>query len=286
MCFHLEDFCQTLKGSCFKEENQKAKVENKSSVVSSQLSVSSPPTPHTQHPLETLNLELWTFTSLELGIWNFLTYVPIAMAVTKSQQFSDSLPLPLPELVGRVAILGGNATEKTSCLVGLALRQIHQHGTVLCLDARHHKQTEVYFRLLLRQPQSYLLLPGSREVSSAAAQAALSTVSRSLATTPPLPPLLLCDSIRETPDWERTVIFLLNAGATVVEMLPDATALVFGRYDTVILLREETAAAEELSRAVGRKVSPTELQQMRAGEGQLIHLAQVYRVRLPKMEKA
>jgi hypothetical protein len=25
MCVHLEDFCRTLKGSCFKEENQKAK---------------------------------------------------------------------------------------------------------------------------------------------------------------------------------------------------------------------------------------------------------------------
>src|SRR5262245_55426490 len=171
------------------------------------------------------------------------------MATTKSpiQNFAS----PLPELVGRVAILGGNATAKTSCLVGLALRQIHQHGTVLCLDARHHKQTEVYFRLLLRQPQNYLSLPDSGAVPSAAAQAVLGTVSRSLAEATSPSPLLLFDSVQETRDWERTVIFLLNAGATVVEVLPDSTALAFGRYDTVILLREETAAAEQLSRAVG-----------------------------------
>jgi hypothetical protein len=207
------------------------------------------------------------------------------MAATKPQQLPAITPLPLPELVGRVAILGGNATEKTSCLVGLALRQIHQHGTVLCLDARHHKQTEVYFRLLLRQPMSYFALPDSGEVPPVVAQAALSVVSRSLATTPLLPPLLLFDSMRETPDWERTVIFLLNAGATVVEVLPDPTALVFGRYDTVILLREETAMAEQLSRAVGRKVSATELQHLKSGEGKLIHLTQIYHVALPGMTK-
>lgn len=204
-------------------------------------------------------------------------------AKTPVQNFSS--PLPLPELVGRVAVLGGSAHEKTAFLVGLALRQIHQHGTVLCLDARHHKQTEVYFRLLLRQPKSYLSLPDSKEVLSAAAQAALSTVSRSLAGATSPPPLLLFDSIQETPDWERTVIFLLNAGATLVEVLPDSEALVFGRYDTVILLREETETAEQLSRAVGRKVSAAELQQLKAGEGVLIHFAKVYRVVLPKMTK-
>jgi hypothetical protein len=160
---------------------------------------------------------------------------------------------------------------------------MHHHGTVLCLDARHHKQTEMYFRLLLRQPTSYLALPDSGEVPSPAAHAALSAVSRSLATTPSLPPLLLFDSIRETPDWERTVIFLLNAGATVVEILPHPTALVFGRYDTVILLREEPIAAEQISRAVGRKVSAAELPQLKSGEGRLIHLARVYRVLLPEM---
>lgn len=206
------------------------------------------------------------------------------MATAKSQQQFAS-PLLLPELRDRVAVLGGNAHQKTAFLIGLALRQIRQHGTVLCLDARRHQQTEVYFRLLLRHPTSYLSLPDSGEVPSVAAQAVLSTVSRSLATTPLLPPLLLFDSICETPDWERTVIFLLNAGATVVEVLPDSTALAFGRYDTVLLLREETEAAEQFSRAVGRKVSATELQQMRAGEGVLIHLAQVYRVVLPAMTK-
>jgi hypothetical protein len=207
------------------------------------------------------------------------------MTTTKAQQPSALTPFPLPELVGRVAILGGNATEKTSCLVGLALRQIHHRGTVLCLDARHHKQTEVYFRLLLRQPTRYLAMPDSGEVPSPAAQAVLSTVSRSLGTIPSLSPLLLLDSIRETPDWERTVIFLLNAGVTVVEVLPHPTALVFGRYDTVILLREETEEAEQLSRIVGRKVSAAELHQLKNGEGRLIHLSQVYHVVLPDMTK-
>jgi hypothetical protein len=97
--------------------------------------------------------------------------------------------------------------------------------------------------------------------------------------------LLLLDNIRETPDWERTVIFLLNAGVTVVEVLPHPTALVFGRYDTVMLLHEETEEAEQLSRIVGRKVSAAELQQLRSGEGRLIHLAQVYHVVLPDMTK-
>lgn len=203
----------------------------------------------------------------------------------KPQPQSAITPLPLPELVGRVAILGGNAAEKTSCLVGLALRQIHQQATVLCLDARHHKQTEVYFRLLLRQPMSYLAVPDSGAVPSSAAQAALRAVSRSLATASAPAPLLLLDSVREAPDWERTVIFLLNAGATVVEMLPHPTALVFGRYDTVILLREEPIAAEQISRAVGRKVSAAELPRLKSGEGRLIHLTQVYHVLLPEMTK-
>lgn len=209
-------------------------------------------------------------------------YVATAVATTKSQPLSDS-PVLLPDLVGRVAVLGGNATEKTSCLVGLALRQIHHQGTVLCLDARRHTQTEIYFRLLLRQPTQYLVMPPPGEVSATVGQAVLSTVSRSLATMPALPPLLLLDSIRETPDWERTVIFLLNAGVTIVEALPDPTALVFGRYDTVLLLREETAAAEQFSQAVGRKVSAAELQRLKSGEGRLVHLAQVYHVVLPKL---
>lgn len=207
------------------------------------------------------------------------------MAAPKARQQSTDTLFPLPELVGRVAILGGDATEKTTCVAGLAVRQIHQRGTVLCLDARHHKQMEIYFRLLLRQPTSYLAVPNSEEMPSPVAQTVLSAVSRSLGATPSLPPLLLFDSIRDTPDWERTVLVLLNAGATVVEVLPDVTALIFGRYDTVLLLREETAAAEQHSRAVGRKVSTTELQQLKRGEGRLVHLARVYRVRLPEMTK-
>jgi hypothetical protein len=207
------------------------------------------------------------------------------MATTKARQAPTDTLYPLPELVGRVAILGGDATDKTTCVIGLAVRQMAQHGTVLCLDARHHKQTEVYFRLLLRQPTSYLAVPDSNVIPPSAAQAALSAVSRGLAATPAPPPLLLLDGLHDTPDWERTVIFLLNAGATVVEILPAPAALVFGRYDTVILLREEPTAAEQMSRAVGRKVAAAELQQLKRGEGRLIHLARVYRVTLPEMTK-
>ncbi len=207
------------------------------------------------------------------------------MATTKARQQSTDTLYPLPELVGRVAILGGDATDKTTCVMGLAVRQIRQHGTVLCLDARHHKQTEVYFRLLLRQPTSYLAVPDSGGIPPSAAQAALRAVSRGLAATPSPPPLLVLDGLHETPDWERTAIFLLNAGATVVELLPDPAALVFGRYDTVLLLREEPGAAEQISRAVGRKVSTAELHQLKRGEGRLIHLARVYRVTIPEMTK-
>ena len=109
------------------------------------------------------------------------------MPKAKAPVQNFSFLLRLPELVGRVAVLGGSAHEKTTFLVSLALRQMHQHGTVLCLDARHHKQTEVYFRLLLRQPKNYLSLPDPGEVPSAAAQAALSTVSRSLEQSPTFP---------------------------------------------------------------------------------------------------
>ena len=68
-------------------------------------------------------------------------------------------------------------------------------------------------------------------------------------------------------------------------MLPHPTALVFGRYDTVILLREELDAAEGISRVVGRRVSAVELQQLKSGEGKLVHRAQVYHVVLPDIIK-
>ncbi len=190
--------------------------------------------------------------------------------------------LPLPALLGRVAVLGGTVTEKTTLLIGLALRQVRQHGTVLCLDARRQKQTEVQFRLLLRRSASYVPLPTSGIVPDEIAQTVLSTVSRALSGEPSQPPLLLLDSVLEDHAWERTVTFLLNAGVTVVELLPSPASLVFGRYDTVLLLRADVGTADALSRVVGRKVSEAELVNLQAGAGVLIHLARVQWVALPE----
>jgi len=191
--------------------------------------------------------------------------------------------LPLPDLLGRVAVLGGTATDKITLLVGLALRQVRQQGTVLCLDARRQKQTEVQFRLLLRGSASYVPLPTSGIVSDEIAQTVLTTMSRALSGEPSRRPLLLLDSVLEDRAWERTVTFLLNAGVTVVELLPSPTSLVFGRYDTVLLLRGDGGTASALSRAGGRKVSEAELVSLKAGEGVLIHLVRVQWVAWPEV---
>jgi hypothetical protein len=191
--------------------------------------------------------------------------------------------LPLPELIGRVAVLGGTASDKSNLVVGLALRQVRQQGTIFCLDARRHQQVELQFRLLLRQRAQYEQVLSSGEVLQETAKHMLSAVARSLSSRS-LPPLLLCDSIKETPDWEQTVQFLLKAGATIVEILASPTALAFGRYDTVLLLRESNTPANALSRAVGRKVSAEDLVQLKSGEGWLVHLTQVYHVRLPGID--
>jgi hypothetical protein len=188
---------------------------------------------------------------------------------------------PFPQLVGRVAVLGGSETQKTQLLVGLALRQVRQKGVVLCLDGRQQRQTEVQFRLLLRSGQSYISIPSPGEIPPEIERTTLSLLSRGLST---LPPLLLLDGIVETPAWERTLAFLLKAGVVVVELLVEATRLVFGRYDTVLLLHAEQELTESYSRAVGRRVSPEEIQLLPAGEGLLIHLAQTYRVQLPDVQ--
>ena len=190
--------------------------------------------------------------------------------------------VPLPELRGRVAVLGGTASDKTALCVGLALRQVRQQGIALGLDARRHRQAEVQFRLLLRGSAHYVPLPTSGEVPAELVQTALRTLSRGLTQAAIRPPLLLLDSVRENPDWERTLAFLLNAGAVVVDLLPSPTALVFGRYDTVLLLRTDADAADAYSRAVGRKIGTAELLDLKAGEGVLVHLARVYRVALPQ----
>ena len=192
--------------------------------------------------------------------------------------------LPFPELVGRIAVLGGTNNDKTALLVGLAVQQVHQQGIVLCLDARRYRPTEVQFRLLLRGTGSYLLLPPSGEIPAETSQAMLQTVSRGLVGGKKPPPLLLLDSVSETPEWEQTLSFVLKAGTTVVAFLHSPAELVFGRYDMVLLLRSEADMADALSRSVGRKVNAGELEHLRSGEGVFIHRAQVQRVLLPGSE--
>lgn len=190
-----------------------------------------------------------------------------------------------PELIGRVAVLGGTPSDKSTLVVGLALRQVRQQGTVFCLDARQHQAVEVQLRLLLRQQTQYRYVRVAGEVPSDVARSVLSVVGQSLSHHQPLPPLLLCDSLTQSADWERTIQFLLKADATVVELLALPAELVFGRYDTVLLLRESAASADALSRAVGRKVSMEEIVQLKVGEGWLIHLTQVYHVKLPAVQE-
>lgn len=190
-------------------------------------------------------------------------------------------PLILPEFVGRVAVLGGSGADRSHFLIGLALRQIQKKGAVLCLDGCRQKQTEIQFRLLLRGVQSYIALPPPGAVPNEIERTVLSQLSRGLSAQPPL---LLLDGVPETPAWERTLAFLLKAGVVVVELLTEASQLIFGRYDTVLLLRVDKDTAEIYSRAVGRRASADEVHKLPPGEGILIHLAQTYRVQLPDLQ--
>lgn len=190
---------------------------------------------------------------------------------------------PLPPLSDRVAILGGSSAEQSQLLVALALRQMRQQGVVLCLDGRQRRQTEVQFRLLLRGAPSYIAVPPSGEVPSETARQTLSRLSRGLSAPPPL---LLLDAVPETPAWEQTLAFLRKAGVVIVELLVDASQLVFGRYDTVLLLRAGKDHAEAVSKAVGRRASAEELQHIPSGEGILLSLTQAQRVQLPKLQVA
>jgi len=189
---------------------------------------------------------------------------------------------PFPELCGRVAVLGGSALDKTTLLVGLALRQVRQQGIVLCLDASRQRQTEVQFRLLLRGSAHYLPLPTPEMVPDDIARKVLSILSRALDEKKAGSPLLLLDSVLGEQGWERTLLFLLKAGVTLVELLPSPASLVFGRYDTVLLLRADGETASKISREVGRKVSAEELASLKAGEGIFIHLARKQWVSLPE----
>jgi hypothetical protein len=175
--------------------------------------------------------------------------------------------------------------------VGLALRQVQQRGLVLCLDARRYKQTEIQFRLLLRENARYIPLPPSGLLPKQIPHEVLKIVSQGLqaqqiqqaqqthaAAAPP--PLLLVDNVNAGAAWERTLSFVLKAGATVVSFLSSAAEVAFGRYDTLLVLPAQTDRADEISRAVGRKVSPEDIMHLPSGEGWLIHLSTVYRVQL------
>ena len=196
---------------------------------------------------------------------------------------------PLPDLIGRVAILGGQTRHRTELCLALALRQTGQHGIVVCLDAHRRQQLEMPFHLLLRKRTAYIPLSSGGEVSNAIAQQVLSTLQKGLQVdlqgdlndTKIPPPLLLLDEAHETADWEQTLAFFLRTGVTIVEFLASPAALVFGRYETTLLLQSDAASTEAISQAVGRKVEPEELMELKKGEGYLIHLSQVYQVRLP-----
>ena len=192
---------------------------------------------------------------------------------------------PLPDLIGRVAILGGQRRNRTELCIALALRQTGQNGVIVCLDAHRRQQLEMPFRLLLRKRAAYIPLPSDGTVSNAIAQRVLTTLQKGLQgdsndkEVPP--PLLLLDGARETADWEQPLTFFLRTGVTIVEFLTSPAALVFGRYETTLLLQSDATSAEPISQAIGRKVEPEELMELKKGEGYLIHLSQVYRVRLP-----
>jgi hypothetical protein len=203
------------------------------------------------------------------------------MAARSDPPHSSPQVFPLPEFVGRVAVLGGSGTEHSQLLVGLALRQVRNQGVVLCLDGRQQKQTEVQFRLLLRGMQSYIPVPASGEAPAEAERTALSLLSRGLSA---YPPLLLLNGVPETLAWARTLAFLLKAGVVVVEILTAPSQLVFGRYDTVLLLRCEQDSAEAYSKAVGRRASAEAIRTLAAKEGLLLHLSQTYTVRLPSLQ--
>jgi hypothetical protein len=183
-----------------------------------------------------------------------------------------------------VAVLGGNGADKTGLLLGLALEQIRNNGKVICVDGRRAKKTEVQFRLLLRSRATYLPLPASLSFPLAIERTLLIEVGQAVKEErPSLPPLLLFDSVTEQPGVERTVTFLLNAGATVVEFLVSPRALPFGHHNAVLLLPVDSHNADALSRAVGRKVTPEELWALAPSEGLLVTLTQIFPVKLPQV---
>ena len=207
------------------------------------------------------------------------------------QRHESQPTIQFPEIVGRVGVVGGTPQDTTQLCVGLALRQAQQRGLVLCLDARRDTQTEIQFRLLLRENARYIPLPPSGRLPKEIPHKVLNIVAQGLqsgqiqptqlthqAAAPP--PLLLVDNVNAGASWERTLSFVLKAGATVVSFLGSAAEVAFGRYDTLLVLRAAVEAADEISRAVGRKVSPEDIMSLPLGQGWLIHFTTVHRVKL------
>ena len=195
---------------------------------------------------------------------------------------SEERLFPLPELTGRVAVLGGQSQDRTDLCVGLALRQTQQQGIVVCLDAHRRQQLEMPFRLLLRGHAAYLPLSGDGHVPNDTAQQVLQTLQKGLRNDSTPPPLLLIDGVRETNDWQQTLTFFLRTGVIIVEVLAAQGVLPFGRYETLILLQADGPDADSISRTAGRKVRSEDLRELQKGAGFLVHLSQVYRVRFPE----
>lgn len=189
---------------------------------------------------------------------------------------------PLPDLSGRLAVLGGQPRDRTELCLSLSLRQASQHSVVVCVDAHRRQQLAMPFRLLLREDAAYIPLPAEGTISATIAQRVLQTLQTGLDGTTSLPPLLIVDGVRETADWEQTLTFFLRAGIVVVEFLSHPASLVFGRYETTLLLPSGGADAEAISQTVGRKVTAENLGELKQGEGYFIHLSQAYRVQFPK----
>ncbi len=195
------------------------------------------------------------------------------------QDRHSNQPAQLPALLGRVGVLGGTDQDKTQLCLALACQQVQRHGPVVCVDARRHPTTEIQFRLLMRDKAHYIPLTSAARLPQEVPRLVLDVVARGLQTAPP-PPLILIDGLDAGDSWERSLAFVLRAGATVVSFLGSAAQATFGRYDTLVVLRT-AAEAEAVSRAVGRKLSPQQIAGLPADQAWLIHMTQVYRVRLP-----
>ena len=95
---------------------------------------------------------------------------------------------PLPDLSGRLAVLGGQPRDRTELCISLALRQARQHGVVVCVDAHGCQQLEMPFRLLLGEDTAYIPLPADSKVSDDIAQQVLQTLQNGFSECDTAPP--------------------------------------------------------------------------------------------------